>query len=796
MDESAISYPQLKAAFKRWLECDPAARPTLLETLRHREPALAAALERRIRASERGVGLLDSAPQPVSFPRYRTLGEIGRGGFGRVWLAERSDGTYRQRVAIKQLDREVWSEQDIAAIVRERQILAELNHPLIAKLLDGGVDSRGVPFLATEYVAGQRLDHWCDQHRADLRTRVDLVARICTALAHAHQRLIVHRDIKPANLLVDADGVPRVLDFGIARLLGDENPATAEDRAILTLRYAAPEQIDGKRAGIAADVYALGVVLYELLAGVSPYGEIRDPSRLIAAVLQEDPPPPSLAARRHGGGRQIPGDLDAICLRALRKHPESRYPSMEAFGTDLERWLGGEPVIARHAERGYRLRVWWRRYWPRVAVIGILTALSLTYQFHLEQQLRKIEREHEKSRAIAGFFVDLFRALPPGKTRSGETSARALLEIGVGQLRDRPGLEGPARFSLLLAVAKVHMALGLFREADELYSRAADSLDGIAGLTAAEEAELWRDYGTAKMRLGDMQELYDFAQRGLALIDASPPHVELRTALLVNAVLGAHLLGRADLAERPYREAIARLERSAPRIDKEQFRLFNGLGVVACQQRRFLDCRKVFQKLLTEARRLDPRDPDVELPLAQNVATAERDLGRYGVAQRAFTELLTELRAHRGEQDVRLAFVLRDAAINLLMLGESGAAAASLAEAKTIVGAQLEPTHPEMHEIRLAEAIMTLRRGDPGAALLGLPHEDGGSPPSSFETIARRAAECLTAPGLNRLKALDDAIAEHAEGLPPAAWRLQLAAEWRHGCQVAQEAHATSSSAR
>jgi serine/threonine protein kinase len=319
-------YASIKSLFLELHEADAAEREARLAALDREQPERAAALRRLLAASGTPLASLDQAehePAAAEFPRYRCLRELGRGGMGRVWLAERSDGAFVQRSALKQLDRERWSDAERERFVRERQILAELDHRNIANLVDGGSDSRGAPFLVTAYIDGPRIDDYCERRGLDLRARVALVRDLADAIAFAHRRLVVHRDIKPANVLVDGDGVAKLLDFGIAKLLGEHGTTTADGGSLMTLRYAAPEQVRGERVGVGCDIYALGVLLYEMLCGRVPHRGESMVRTLAMQMLDPIEPPskvrPDLA---------IPPALEAVLMHALIKKRELRYQTM------------------------------------------------------------------------------------------------------------------------------------------------------------------------------------------------------------------------------------------------------------------------------------------------------------------------------------------------------------------------------------------------------------------------------------------------------------------------------------
>ena len=310
---------------------------------------------------------------------YLLIREIGRGGMGSVWLAERVDGNFKRRVALK-LPRLAWTSDIERRMAREREIGALLEHPNIARLYDAGADERGRPFIAMEFIDGQPIDEYCSAQRLDLRARLRLFLQVIRAAAHAHGQLVIHRDLKPANVLVDTAGRVHLLDFGIAKLLDESglgSKVTQERSRALSLDYASPEQIAGRPLGVSADVYSLGVMLFELLTGSLPYRLKRNTLGAIEdAILSGDVPLPSQRVAERQLARALRGDVDAIVAKAIKLEPADRYATAEALASDIERHLEGEPIRARPSGAAYRLRKYVLR--NRVPVLGaVVTSIAL-----------------------------------------------------------------------------------------------------------------------------------------------------------------------------------------------------------------------------------------------------------------------------------------------------------------------------------------------------------------------------------------------------------------------------------
>lgn len=483
----AARYRRLCAAFDRVHPLDGAGRAQTLDALRASDPDLVDELLEMLAASA-GPGLdavaapADVLPDDLGGERgYRVLREIGRGGMGRVLLAERADGRFERQVAIKVID---GSRQDAdwrRRFVAEREILARLVHPNIARLLDAGESAGGIPYLVMEYVDGEPLDRYLRAHPLTLEQRIALFEQVAAAVSHAHQMLVAHRDIKPGNILVDRDGVPHLLDFGIARLLSQQT-ATATGTRALTPRYAAPEQVAGTPGSATLDVYQLGVLLYELLAGAPPFVEL-DGAALLRAVLEQDPPPPGRAARTAGVAdpRRIDTDLDAICLRALRKEPAQRYPSVDAVLADLARWRSGEPVQAHAGGLAYRGRKFLRRHWRSLGVVVLLVVLTGGFIWRLNQELRRSERERAVAEQATELITNVFGSADPSRAQGQELTLSEALDQAVGRLRQMPDQPPLVRARVLesvgatfLELSRQAQAIPLLGEAADAYARAAE----------------------------------------------------------------------------------------------------------------------------------------------------------------------------------------------------------------------------------------------------------------------------------------------------------------------------------
>ena len=468
----------------------------------------------------------DAANAPAPGTRvgpYVLLREVGAGGMGRVFLAERADGQVNRQVALKLIRGEFSNPELLRRFVRERDTLARLAHPNIATLYDGGVAEDGAPYFTMEFVEGEPVDRWCDARRLDVRARIGLVLRICDAVQHAHRNLIVHRDIKPSNILVTAEGEPKLLDFGIAKPLvadpvdGEHTGANAQP---MTREYAAPEQVLGEPVTIATDEYSLGVLLYQLLSGHRPYrraelGEIG----WSKAILEEPPEPLDRAIDRSPRGdavrdaagiaaarsttveslkRLLQGDPERIVQRALAKAPEARYSTVGALADDLRAYLDGRALSG--GTRTYRMRKFVRRHWlplaagaaAVLAIVGGTTGIAWEAR-QREHAAESALREAKTSASVKDFLIGLFEAVDPQEAKGRNITARELLDRGKKNIDTKPPDDPIVKAEMQAVLGRIDFRLGLHAEASELQRQAATAFgaDGTHPLQVL-QAELDR----------------------------------------------------------------------------------------------------------------------------------------------------------------------------------------------------------------------------------------------------------------------------------------------------------------
>src|SRR5687768_17266222 len=503
-------WAEVQAVLDAALDSDPSGWAALLDQ-RCTDPELRRDVESLLRHHSRARRFLSSPPagtaaavldearasaglEGTRIGAYRIVRQVGQGGTARVYLAERADGQFSQRVALKLLRPGHDSEIDRGRFRAERQILASLSHPNIARLLDGGITDDGLPFLVMELIEGEPIDRYCETRAPSLLDRLRMFLTVCEATRYAHRNLVVHRDLKPSNILVTGDGEVKLLDFGLAKLLEREQPtaSTVTSRYWMTPAYAAPEQVRGDAATTLTDVYQLGVVLYELLTGALPFPERGTSYELAQAILEREPPSPSSVSDR---GRMLRGDLDAIVLTALRKEPERRYASVDALREDVERYLAGLPVQARQGNATYRAGRYARRHRFAVAAAAafvlVLVAYAITLSVHAQRvraTLARVEEEKAKAEVSAKFLTGLFSPAGAGFGPRDTLSARQLIARGERDV-DELGGEPLAQAQLLTVLGSILRTMREHQRADSLLTRALELRRSALGAHHVDVAE-------------------------------------------------------------------------------------------------------------------------------------------------------------------------------------------------------------------------------------------------------------------------------------------------------------------
>ncbi len=692
MSETAERWHRVDEVFSQALDLPPAERPAFLAEACGDDDELRSDVERLLLAAESGEDpllrtggvpdgaiqgalldhpLTDAAKLPADrrIGPFRVLDEIGRGGMGVVYRAERIDGQFEQQVALKLLQRTTEDPVRRSRFAQERQILATLDHPNIARLLDGGVTGDGRPYFAMELIDGRPIDRYCDRERLTIEERLRLFIEVGHAVESAHRQLVVHRDLKPSNILVDRDRRVKLLDFGIAKLLDPGAWETPETRTVappMTPEYASPEQVRGEPITTASDVYQLGVLLYGLLTGLRPYRSTsqgtagwvyaickQQPTRPSAAVASTgDPPTPpadretttvtAISEARRTRPRRLrqilSGDLDSIVLKALRKEPEHRYASVAHLVEDVKRYLAGHPVRARRGTLVYRARKLLERHAAVATSLGLalLTVVALVafYTTRLAAERDRAERQARRAERTAELLASLFEGadpyLPDQLTTGPDTTARELLDRGARRLESELDDEPEVRADMMEVIGDVYRKIALYDASRPLLEQALDSRLEQFGEKHPETAQAQVLLGKLLLQSGDATAARQLFEKALATQEEVLGTGHPRTLATLTDLASAHRnLSELDRARELFEEALARHEEAlaAGRPDSDPLALAETLeayGQLLKNQRAYREAIGAHRRAL-EIREaiLGPEHPRVGQTL-RNLGTVVR----------------------------------------------------------------------------------------------------------------------------------------------------------------------------
>ncbi len=649
---SSERWQRMNELFLLALEKKEEERGEFLRQASEGDEELAASVDQMLRLDRQAEDFLDrplvQPPQGEAIPRhgdehdrqlrpgelissYRLLRKLGEGGMSVVFLAERNDGAFTRRVVLKILRPDLASEEMLRRLHRERQILADLDHPCIARLQDGGTTGNGLPYLVMEVIDGLPIDVFCDRERCGVDERLEIFEKVAAAVRFAHQHLVVHRDLKPSNILVQPDGEPKLLDFGIAKILtpasGTTGPETATLLRALTPDFASPEQIRGQPVTTASDVYSLGVILYLLLTGRRPLRFEEKTFEAMERTLRESVPlrPADVfsakdeadtasvsAARSASPGqlrRRLRGDLEAIVLKALRTEVRQRYTSVEQFLEDLRRFREGFPVLARRGELPYRIGKFLRRHrLASAAGAGALVAM-LIFSVVVSLLSLRLERERDRSKEIQRFLEAVFTLSDPGVEGGERWTVRDALDQGASQLEDRLGNQPRTQADLLHVIGRIYTNLGLPDRAESSLARALQTRTEEFGAESLEVAETLTARSQALLGLGRPEEA----------------EAEARSAV--------------DLVRRRWNDRSAMLAEA-----------LNALVNILCHQSRYHEAEELSAEALGLARGGGENERLVTAQALNNRAVVMRGLGHYSRAETLYSESLDTNRQFFGQR--------------------------------------------------------------------------------------------------------------------------------------------------
>ena len=691
---------RIEAIFNDALELHPSQRTTFLAEACSTDVELRKEVQELLRSSEKTAKLLAEPIEGVvqdlvsaealvgrTVGHYKIIRTLGEGGMGKVYLAERSDQEYQTKVAIKTISTFLGSQNRMLERFRsERQILANLQHANIARLLDGGVTSEGLPYLVMEYVDGEPIHDYCLRHSLRLKDRLCLFGKVCSAIEYAHHHLVIHRDIKPANILVDAAGEPRLLDFGIAKLI-EQVPDTASPvlasatECLMTPEYASPEQIRGEPVSTATDIYALGVLLYELLTGQRPYQfETHSHLEMARVICQKEPTAPSavVKARRTDSSTENPGtDLDNIVLMAMRKNPTERYASVATFWADIQAYLNGYPVLARQQSWSYRAAKFIKRHKVGFSAAVISVVALIGFSIGMGILARRANQEQKKAQKEAEFLASMFRAASPDEAKGREITARELLDRGAERINIELAAEPEIRMPLVVDMAQAYSDLGAYDKGLALLNRSS-SVSLLNKLTFAQQAEAFETEGTLYRLKSNYKAAEPLFRRALALrrntLRASDPLIAQSLTTLGECLY----LQQQDLeAESLLREAL-RIRRSSPPDNADDVR--NYLALLLKRKGEFNEAVELLSEAVAISLRVGGTDSPSYGQSLHNWASALIDVGDLGQAETRLRELLDVRRRVLGRTHPAITYTLNNLGFVLLEEGKPSAAEPYLKE--------------------------------------------------------------------------------------------------------------------
>jgi serine/threonine-protein kinase len=666
-----------------------------------------------------------------SIGAYQLVRRIGEGGMGTVHLAVRADKEFKKNVAIKVIRKGMDSQEIVARFRRERQILSSLDHPNIAKLLDGGTTEEGLPYFVMEHISGRPLTDYCDSHKLTTRERLELFRLVCSAVQYAHQSLVVHRDLKPANILVTADGIPKLLDFGIAKILNPDVfsgdlPPTATDIRVMTPEYASPEQARGDPVTTSSDIYSLGVILYELLVGRRPYHfTSRNQMEIFRVICEQEPTKPSTAVteKQEKGTspqqgttpeklrKELSGDLDNIILMALRKEPQRRYASIEALSEDLRRYMENQPVQARKGTWTYRSGKYIRRHKAGVATAAVILLLLVSFAVTVtlqnvrisqqrdaaEKAQAKAEAERQKALKVTDFLVKLFEVNDPSQSKGETLTARQILDRGAERLQKELKNQPDVQAELMDRVGVIYKKLGMYDQAESLLRQALSIRKAQFGGDHIAVAESQHDLGVVMLKMGQYDEAEKLLREALAmhrkLLGNEHPGVATDMSDLAIVLQDQ---GQLDEAEKLYREALAMHRKLLGNEPPDIATDLHNLADLLRDQGQLDEAEKLYREALDIDRKLLGNEhPDVASDL-YSLASVLQYQGQLDEVEKLYREALAMHRKLLGNEHPDIATDLNGLASVLQYKGQLDEAEKLFREALAMHRKLLGNEHPHV----------------------------------------------------------------------------------------------------
>ncbi|MEJ2494039.1 MAG: serine/threonine-protein kinase [Ignavibacteriaceae bacterium] len=659
--------------------------------------------------------------------KYKIIKQIAEGGMGSVFLAERADGQFEQKVALKIIKPGMSSDEIIKRFQFERQILARLQHPNIARLYDGGLTDENLPYFTMEYVEGETIDEYCDKNNLSVSERLKLFTRVCGAIQYAHQNLVIHRDLKPWNIIIKKDGTVKLLDFGIAKVfteddLPEQAALTRTGLHVMTPEYASPEQIKGEPVTTSTDIYSLGLILYKLLTGESAY-EIKStsalelekvichtkpqkPSTIIKTIRTQD----NIKTERISSVRKtqadkliktLSGDLDNICLMALRKEPERRYPSVDRFQRDIVNYLEERPVWARQSTIRYRTGKFISRH--KISVISaallflIVTLLTTFYMIQLRKERDKAELESQKAKEVAGFLKDIFKLSDPYEARGDTITVRELLEKGSQKIHRELSDQPDVKATMLDIMGQVYLNLGLYDKSEALLKEALD----IRRKINSDDVDLGKSLnsvGQLYLTKGEYDKAEPILKEALSVYEnLSEKDNENYVSAIDNAAWYSNVTGDFNRSDSLYDLAIKVLRNNYKDRSELLFITMNDLALNFHEEGKYEESESLFKETLELQKKFYGDKPHPEVSTTTyNLAELLRDKGNYDEAEKLFrTSLDMDIKLN-GPEHPDVAYSLQGLASIYRLKGNFKAAEKLYMQVLNMRKKFLGPEHPDV----------------------------------------------------------------------------------------------------
>jgi serine/threonine protein kinase/Tfp pilus assembly protein PilF len=650
---------------------------------------------------------------------YQIIRQLGSGGMGAVYLAERADDQYRNQVAIKLVRDLLPGEELLERFRAERQILADLNHPNIARLLDGGVTTTGLPYLVMEYVEGVPIDDYCNNKKLSIAGRLELFKTVCLAVQHSHNHLIVHRDIKPNNILVTADGVPKLLDFGIAKplrpLSSSRDNLTRTLQRLMTPEYASPEQIRGERITTATDVYSLGVLLYELLSGRPPFQlSGSSPAEVERIVCESEPDRPSSRTLVNGATTRprVPRELDDVVLMAMHKDPERRYGSAAEFAEDIQRFLSNSPVKAHPESARYRVSRFVRRHRIGTATVALFLLMAAAFVTGVIVLARRAQNEAKVAQHTTDFLISLFQSNDPAQGRGDLITAREVLNRGTQRLQTELKDEPAVQVRLLDAIGTIFITLGNYKDARSVLDRSLDIrrrlfADDIGGM-----AETLAGLGYLTVELSQFQDSERYYRESLALCLRKYGKVDDNVAAVLSnlsSVLWEQ--GRYAEAVDLNQQAVDIRTQVLGREHRDTLTVMHNLASVYLANGNLAAAEKLAREVLAARQRtLTPKHPDLGFSLSILANILDRQ-GKFTEAEKASREALAVRTTAYQEANPQIAVTQYNLAAILCHTGKADEALSLAQQALDLDMKTFGPNHRDTAWARIAMAYVLYAKG-------------------------------------------------------------------------------------